>query len=181
MGSSTDADHEWQSGDWREPPNQEPPYNGIQLRAVPARNGQGMLTSLELVFADFTNKRDGVAMSYSATPQDGESIHLSAKGDFTISGFVKIRSLASVPDRVVVYFQSVYYGLEQRRHHVAGGVLTVPRKLPPTAAILETSEATTASEAPAPEEHPSEGDDPADSKAEAAPPRKSGTRKGPRR
>lgn len=144
IDSDTDSALMWQSGDWREPPNDTPPYNGIEMVAVPTYNGQGRLVSLALTLTDFTNQRKGMPKTFSvARIEHGATVLLSAEDNFTISGTVELRFFLSTPNDVVVYFEDISYGLEQLRHHAEGGVLTVPLKGAPTPGKSEASERTT--------------------------------------
>ena len=124
--SSSPPSFLWQSGDFVQPPRTQPPFNGVEINAVPTYNDQGMLVSLAVTVTDFAKSKTGATQDHTFEPvKSGESFALKASGDFTVSGPVELRLTAALPNDAVV-FVNISYGLPDQQHHADGGILAIP-------------------------------------------------------
>lgn len=60
------ASHTWQSGDWKEKPFSQAPYNGIQITGVPQYSDNGTFISASITITDYTNNPTGVSSHIQA-------------------------------------------------------------------------------------------------------------------
>ncbi len=118
--------YQWQSGDFVKPPRTQPPYNGVEIQAVPTYNNQKALVSLAITVTDFAKSKTGATQNHIFEPvQNGEKTTLSPSGDFTVQGPLELRLMPASPTDVVV-FVNISYGLPDQTHHAEGGILEVP-------------------------------------------------------
>ncbi len=123
---STPGSHVWKSGDWVSPRRKQPPYNGVEIIAVPVYGSQGKLESMKVTISDFTKGKSGDSVSHVfEPPASGDKISLKSSGNFTIHGHLSLKLTASLSSSIVI-FLDIYYGLPEQQRHAEGGVLAIP-------------------------------------------------------
>jgi len=71
---TTSASHTWQSGDWKDKPNSQAPYNGIQITGIPQYSDNGTFISAAITITDYTNNPAGISSHIQAlTTEQGQT------------------------------------------------------------------------------------------------------------
>lgn len=84
---STTNQNTWQSGDWQETPNSNPPYNGLEITATPVVSSPpvpGKLLPIDLTITDFTYDPNGVSSSMTIS-KTGQWLPIPIPMDNTVS------------------------------------------------------------------------------------------------
>lgn len=126
--SKSDGDLVWRSGDWVDPPNKRPPYNGIEIIANPLYDPEThKLTALPLQVRDFSLAQDGAKREEEFHQlRDRAKVTLpKPTGDFTVAGYLELLMSQRLPDSLLLLV-NLRYGLPHERHHVDGGILEIP-------------------------------------------------------
>lgn len=123
----------WTSGDFQEDPGTDPPYNGLQLTAVPAYSEQS-LVSVAVTILDFTYSQTGVPVTIQLEPATaGKRTAVQPPSatapQFTVRGTLELRSMPTSLNPVLFLFIDLYYGLADEQHHAEGGILEIPQVL----------------------------------------------------
>ncbi|MDP1770821.1 MAG: hypothetical protein Q8L15_00950 [Methylobacter sp.] len=120
----------WQSGDWQEHQGTVPPYNGIEVLAVPVYGNTGSLESVGVTIVDYTLIKEGAKtlldFTLSQITHEKESPLTPKTDSSTLDGFIKFRLLQNAPDHALLFLSLTYGLVSPSNKNVQGCILHVP-------------------------------------------------------
>lgn len=124
----------WRSGDWQSAQSMVPPYNGLEIRAVPKYDTAGTLESVDVTIADYSLDSNGAETQLHCTLEqilnEREFPVRPQSANSTLEGSIKFRLLQGAPDHANLFF-SLRYGLVSTGNkNVQGCGLQVALTLP---------------------------------------------------
>lgn len=120
----------WRSGDWQEHQGTVPPYNGLEVLAVPVYGNTGSLESVGVTIVDYTLIKEGAKtlldFTLSQITCEKESLLTPKTDSSTLDGFIKFRLLQNAPDHALLFLSLTYGLVSPSNKNVQGCILYVP-------------------------------------------------------
>lgn len=122
----------WQSGDWQKNQNTSPPYNGLEVQAIPVYGDTGTLENVAITIVDYSLTKEGAKIplqfSLNQIVNETKATLIPQVDSSTLDGFVGFRLLQGASDYANLFLSLAYMENSVSSKNIQGCILQVPLK-----------------------------------------------------